>query len=133
MTRSTQQREEEEKDLLYEIARWRIHKQNSKEHLEMWRKILDYQKSHSGRFYYTRSRIVQLADEESPGEETWGWIDEYEDREAYDKMAKAIEENPEIVKIMKQWHSEWDPMRVPDSFKAELWTERVRVDLKKQA
>jgi hypothetical protein len=48
MTRNTQQRERrEEKDLLYEIARWRIHKKNTKDHLEMWREIFDYAKSHS--------------------------------------------------------------------------------------
>jgi hypothetical protein len=119
--------------LLYEIARWRIHKESTRDHLEMWREIFDYAKSRSEKFYVTRSRILQLADEESSEEETWGWIDEYEDREAYDKMAKAKDEDPELARMNKQWHSKWDPMRVPDSFKAELWTERVRVDLKKQA
>jgi hypothetical protein len=31
----------EEKGLLYEIARWRIPKENSKKHLECWREILE--------------------------------------------------------------------------------------------
>lgn len=82
------------------------------------------------KFHYTRTRILQLANEESSEEETWGWIDEYEDREAYDKMTKAIEEDTEVVKLKNQWHSMWDPLRVPGSFKAELWTERLRSDLK---
>ena len=68
-------------------------------------------------FYYTRSRIVQLADEESSEEKTWGWIDKYEDREAYDKMTKAVEQDPETVKLKSQYHSKWDPLRVLGSFK----------------
>jgi len=117
--------------LLYEIARWRIPKENSKKHLECWREILADQKAHSEKFHYTRSRIVQFAEAEaSSAEETWGWIDEYEDREAYEKMAKAIEEDTEVVKLKNQYHSKWDPLRVPGSFKAELWTEQLKSDLK---
>jgi len=71
--------------------------------------------------------------EEGSSEEHWMFLDEYDNREAYDKMRNAIEQDPELVKMNIQRHSKWDPMRVPDSFKAELWTERVRVDLKKQA
>jgi hypothetical protein len=114
--------------LLYEIAQWRILKENSKKHLECWRAILESQKSHRKKFYYTRTRILQLADEESSKEETWGWIDEYEDREAYDKMSKAIEGDPETVKLKNEYHSKWDPLRVAGSFKAQIWTERLRLD-----
>jgi hypothetical protein len=116
--------------LLYYIARWRIPKENSKKHLECWREILADQKAHSEKFHYTRTRILRLANEESSEEETWGWIDEYEDREAYEKMTKAIEEDTEVVKLNIQGHSKWDPLRVPGSFKAELWTEQLRSDLK---
>jgi hypothetical protein len=34
--------------------------------------------------------------------------------------------------MKKQWHSQWDPMRVPGSMKTELWTERLRVELEKE-
>lgn len=114
--------------MLYEIAQWRVPKENSKKHLECWREILDSQRSHREKFHYTRTRILQLTDEESSEEETWGWIDEYEDREAYDKMMKAGEEDPEVVKLKNQYHSRWDPLRVQGSFKAQLWTEKLRVD-----
>jgi len=113
--------------LLYEIAQWRIRKENSEKHLECWREILESQRSHREKFYYTRSRILQLADEESSEEETWGWIDEYPNREAYDKMAKAYEADPDVVKLKNEYHSKWDPLRVPGSFKAQLWTERLRL------
>jgi hypothetical protein len=118
--------------MLYEVAQWRIRKEFSKKHLDMWKEILNEQKSHSDKFYYTRSRILQSAEKEAdPAEETWMWIDEYEDQKAYDKMSKAIEEDPEVVKLKKKWHSKWDPIRVPGSLKAELWIERVKVELKK--
>jgi hypothetical protein len=114
--------------LLYEIAQWRIRKENSKKHLECWREILESQKSHRKKFYYTKTRILQLAEEESSEEETWGWIDEYEDREAYDKMVKAVDGDPETAKLKNEYHSKWDPLRVPGSFKAQIWTERLRLD-----
>jgi len=59
------------------------------------------------------------------------WIDEYEDHEAYEKMGKAIEDDLEVKVLKEKWHSKWDPIRIPGSFKAELWTERVKVELKK--
>jgi hypothetical protein len=120
------------KNMLYEVAQWRIHKKFSKKHREMWQEILDEQKAHSNNFYYTRSRILQSAEKEAnPDEETWMWIDEYEDREAYDKMSKAVKKDPEVEKLKEKWHSEWDPMRIPGSMKAELWIERAKVELRK--
>ncbi|MGD0331258.1 MAG: hypothetical protein ABSB40_12585 [Nitrososphaeria archaeon] len=118
--------------MLYEVAQWRIPKEFSKKHIDMWKEILNEQKSHSDKFYYTRSWILQLAEKEAdPAEETWMYIDEYEDQKAYDKMAKMIEEDPEVIKLKKKWNSKWDQIRIPGSFKSELWTERVKVELKK--
>jgi hypothetical protein len=120
------------KDMLYSIAQWRIRKEDSKRHLEMWQQILQEQKDHSEKFFYSRSWILQLAEKEAdPTEETWMNIDEYEGREAYDKMMKAIKEDPEVKKFEAKWRSVSDPMRVPGSLKVELWTERLKVELKK--
>jgi len=58
-------------------------------------------------------------------------IDECEDNQAYDKMTKALED-PEIVKLKSKYHSKWNPLVVPDSFKPELWIVKVKVDLKRQ-
>lgn len=121
------------KDMLYSVARWRIRKEYSKKHLEMWRQILQEQRDNSGKFFYSRSRILQLAENEADStEETWMNIDEYEGREAYDKMMKAIEEDPWVKSFEAKWRSVSDPMRVPGSFKVELWTERVKVELDKK-
>jgi hypothetical protein len=95
----------------------------------MWREILDYQRSHPEKFLYSRSRILTLAEEE-PSEESWMWIDEYEDRETYDTMTKAIEEDPEVVRKKEEWHSIWDPMRIPGSVKTEVWTPKLDYQLR---
>jgi hypothetical protein len=115
--------------LLIETCRWRIAKENSEKHLEMWREILDYQRSHPEKYLYSRSRILTLAEEE-PSDESWMWIDEYEDRETYNKMMKAIDEDPEVVSKKKEWHSKWDPMRIPGSVKTEVWTPKLDYQLR---
>ncbi|MDD1765186.1 MAG: hypothetical protein LUO84_01865 [Methanomassiliicoccales archaeon] len=115
-----------------EVGQWRIRKEFSKKHFELWKEILDDQKSHSGKSYRIRSRILQSAEKEAnPDEETWMVIDEYEDREAYDKMYKAWEKDPEIKKLDEKWHSKLDPMMSPGSLKAQLWIERAKVELEK--
>jgi hypothetical protein len=121
------------KDMLYEVAKWRIYKEFSKNHLEMWQQVLDEQKAYPEKYQYIKSRILQLAEKEAePSEETWMYIDEYEGREAYDKAMKAIAKDPMVKKHKKKWLALWDPMKIPGSFKAELWTERVKVELKKK-
>jgi len=121
------------KDMLYSIARWRIRKECSKRHLDMWQKILQEQRDHSEKFFYSRSRILQLAEKEAdPTEETWMNIDEYTGRKEYDRMMKAVEEDPWVKRFEAKWRSVSDPMRVPGSFRVELWTERVKVELDKE-
>jgi hypothetical protein len=121
------------KDTLYSIVQWRIRKEDSRKHLEMWQQILQEQKDHREKFYYSRSWILKLAENEAnPTEETWMNIDEYEGREAYDKMMKAIKEDPCVSNFEAKWRSVSDPMRIPGSSKAGLWTEKIRVELKKR-
>jgi len=117
--------------LLIDIERWRIPKENSKKQLDGWREVMDYQRSHPEKFHYTRSRFFTLT-EEGSSEENWMYIDEYEDREAYDKMMKAFAEDPELVKLKEEWKPKWDPLIVPGSKKGELWTEveKLRVELR---
>lgn len=122
--------------MLIDVCVWRIPAENSKKQLEFWREALDYQGSHPEKFSYTKSRIFTLT-EEGSSEETWMFIDEYEDREAYDKTMKALgigeelgQGDPEVVRKMKEWHLQWDPLIVPGSWKIERWTERTRVEFK---
>jgi hypothetical protein len=86
------------------------------------------------KLFVTRSRIFTLTEEES-SEETCMFIDEYEDREAYDKTIKAIgigegvaQGDPEVVRKMNEWDSQCGPLIVPSSWKLERWTERQKVD-----
>jgi len=117
--------------LLIDIFRWRIPKENGKKQLDGWREVMDYQRSHPEKFHYTRSRFFTLT-EEGSGEENWMYIDEYEDREAYDKMMKAFAEDLELVKLKKEWKPKWDPLIVPGSKKGEVWieVEKLRVELR---
>ena len=101
---------------------------NSKKHIEFWEEHLAYQRTHREKFYYKRSRILKMNDSETTGEEIWTWIDEYENQEGYDRMSKALRDDPEVSKYEQQAYSRADTLFVPGSLKTELWTERFRVD-----
>jgi len=130
---STQEADEWKKEvslLLINIVRWRVPKENTKKQFEVWRKMMDYQRSHPEKFYYTRSRFFTFTEEES-SEENWMFLDEYEHREDYDKWMKAVREDPELMKLMDEWFPKWDAVIVPGSKKkGEVWTEveKLRVE-----
>jgi len=117
--------------LLVNIVRWRIPKENSSKQFEVWREMMDYQKSHPGKVYYTRSRFFTFT-EEGSSEESWMFLDEYEHREDYDKWMKAVREDRELVKLTDEWFPKWDALIVPGSRKGEVWTEveKLRVEFK---
>ena len=114
--------------MLYEIWHWRVPVANSKKHIEFWEEHLAYQRTHRAKFHYTRSRVLSMNDSETPGEEIWIWIDEYENQEAYDRMSKALRDDPDLSKYKQQAYSQVDTLFVSGSLKTELWTERFRVD-----
>lgn len=114
--------------MLYEIAQWRVSVANGKKHIVFWKEHMAFQRIHRERFSYKRSRVLRMSDPETPGEETWMWIDEYENQEAYDRMSKALHEDPELSNYRSQAHSRLDALFVPGSFKTEVWTEHFRVD-----
>jgi hypothetical protein len=114
--------------LLYEIAQWRVPVANGKKHIEFWEEHLAYQRTHREKFSYKRSRVLRMNDSERPGEEIWMWIDEYENQEAYERMSKALRDDPELSKYKEQAHSRADTLFVLGSLKTELWTEHFRVD-----
>ncbi|MGA8904313.1 MAG: hypothetical protein WB661_04815 [Candidatus Bathyarchaeia archaeon] len=112
------------------IVRWRIPKENSSKLFELWREMMDYQRSHSEKFYYTRSRFFTFT-EEGSSEENWMFLDEYDNREAYDKTMKTMREDPEVAKLADEFFPKWDALIVPGSKKkGEIWTEVLRVELK---
>jgi hypothetical protein len=118
--------------LLINIRRWRIPKKNSDQQLEVWSAMLDYQRSHPEKFHYVRSRFYTMT-EEGSAEEHWMFLDEYDDREAYDKTMKTMHEDPEVAKLADEWYPKWDAVIVPGSRKkGEVWTEveKLRVEFK---
>jgi len=113
------------------IVRWRVPKENSKRQNEVWREMMDYQKSHPEKVYYTRSRFFTHS-ETGSSDENWMFLDEYERREDYDKWMKAVREDPELTELMDEWFPKWDALVVPGSKKGEIWTEvdKLRVEFK---
>jgi len=118
--------------LLINIVRWRVPKENSGKQFEVWREMMDWQRSHPEKCSYTRSRFFTLT-EEGSSEENWMFVDEFERREDYDKWMKAVREDPERMKAMDEWFPKWDSLVVPGSKKkGEVWTEveKLRVEFK---
>ena len=117
--------------MLVNIVRWRVPKENSQNQFEFWREMMDWQRSHPEKVYYTRSRFFTFT-EEGSSEENWMFLDEYADLEGYDKWMKAVREDPELVKLMDEWTPMWDRLIVPKSKKGEVWTEleKLRVEFK---
>jgi hypothetical protein len=91
----TKNTDKEVNRLLYDFYQWRVEASNSKKHLELWQAVIQHQKANRERFYFKRSRFFTKTDSES-NEEHWINIDEYENREAYEKMWKAIENQPDL-------------------------------------
>jgi hypothetical protein len=119
--------------LLVNIVRWRVPKENSQKQFEFWREVLDYQRSHPEKFHYSRSRFYTMT-EEGSSEEHWMFLDEYDNREAFDKTMKTMREDPEVAPVADEWFPKWDALIVPASKKkGEVWTEveKLRVELRK--
>jgi hypothetical protein len=104
------------------ICRWRILKKNSRKQFELWREMMDYQRSHPEKVFYIRSRFFTFTEKES-SEENWMFLDEYENREDFDKWMKNAREDPELKKLMDEFFPRWDALIVPGSRKMEVWTE----------
>ena len=112
--------------MLCEIGRWQVPKKNSKKHLEMWTAWMDYIRTNRNKFYFGRSRLFVL-EAKGPDVEDWRWIDEYEDQKAYDKMGKTMQTDAEIIKVKAKFMKEWESVRVPNSFKREVWVEKAEL------
>ena len=113
------------------IVRWRVLKENSQKQFAVWREMMDYQRAHPEKVYYVRSRFFTFTDEGS-SEEHWMFLDEYEQREDYEKWMKTVREDPELLRLMDEWFPKWDALIIPGSRKGEIWTEaeKLRVETK---
>ena len=118
--------------MLVNLVRWRVRKEDSNKQFELWREMMDYQKSHREKFYYTKSRFFTFT-EEGSSEENWMFLDDYECREDFDKWMKSVQEDPELVKLMNDFFPKWNALIVPGSKKkGEVWTEveKLRAEFK---
>ena len=104
------------------IMRWRILKENSYKQHEVWREMMDYQKSHPDKIFYERSSFYTHI-EKGSNEENWMFLDEYESREDYDKWMRKVRDDPELIKLMNEWFPKWDALVIPGSKKGETWSE----------
>jgi hypothetical protein len=117
-------------NLFINIVKWRVLKENSQKQFEVWREMMDYQRSHPEKVYYIRSSFFTFT-EKGSSEENWMFLDEYKQRKDYDKWMKAVREDPELIKLMNDWFPKWEALIIPGSRKAEVWTEaeKLRVEL----
>lgn len=102
--------------LLINTVRWRIPKENSQKQFELWREMLDYQRSHPEKFHYVRSRFYRMTEEDS-SEEHWMAIDDYEKREDFDKTMKIFSEDPECIRMSEEFFGKCNPLIVSKSQK----------------
>jgi hypothetical protein len=106
--------------MLCEIGRWQVPKKNSKKHLEMWTEWMGYIRTNRSKFHFTRSRLFILETKGSTVEE-WRWIDEYQDKKAYNK---PMDTDAELAKVKAKVVKDWESLRVPNSFQTEVWIEK---------
>jgi hypothetical protein len=115
--------------MLVNIVRWRVLKKDSENQLEVWREIMDYQRSHPEKDFYVRSRFFTFT-EKGSSEENWMFIDEYQNREDFDKWMKTAHEDPELMKLADKSFPRWNALIIQGSKKSEFWTEveKLRVE-----
>jgi len=61
------------------------------------------------------------------------FVDEYDNREAYDKNMRTMHEDPEVTRLADEWFPQWVDVIGPGSKKkGEVWTEveKLRVEFK---
>jgi len=108
--------------VLVNIVRWRIRKENSGRLLEIWQKMMEWQRAHPDKVTYARSRFFAFSAEGS-SEESWMFLDDYERREDFDRWMKAVREDPELIGLVDSFMPEWNALIVPGSKQGEVWTE----------
>ena len=114
--------------MICEIGKWQVPKKNSKKHSEMWTAWMDYLRTNRDKFHFTRSRLFIVETKDSDVEE-WGWIDEYPDRRAYGKTMRVLYADAEVIKVKAKFMKEWESVRVPNSFKTEVWIEKPELSV----
>ena len=101
---------------------FRIAKTDHGKALQIFTKILDYQRSHPEIYYYTRSRSWFMEAPDNPNHEIWMFIDEYDDREKYwNSLRQALMNDPASADYYRGWSEILVPGTTPKG--REVWTE----------
>jgi hypothetical protein len=103
--------------LIYEFSRWKVPKKNSKERLRTMRAIYANIRTNRNRFSYIDSSRFFTAQSRNAEEETWINLDQYRNRDNYDRMTQALHSDMKAAELRRHWKS----LIVPSSFRAELW------------
>ena len=102
--------------MIFEVGRWKVKKENSEKHLEILQESIDFQKKNSSKFIYLKSQFYSVLSED-PEIEVWAYIDEYQDKETFQKWHKeAYLVEIEMAEILKAWEA----LIIPDSFTVEI-------------
>jgi len=104
--------------MIYDLGYWRVPISNRDKHREVMQTIYSNLKINRKNFPVTSSRLfIMKAD--SDIFETWLYINAFADETAHAQNSMALENDPKIATLRKEWKS----LILPDSFKAEMWTE----------
>ena len=107
------------------FARWRIPTANSEKMEETIQAIMRHLRANPQRYSQLRSAIYCSSTRPESSEEDWMWVEEYADQEAMDVFYKALKEDKTFLEIHDKQYGFWR-LIVEDSFKDEVYTERVR-------
>lgn len=107
------------------FARWRVPVANSEKLEEMIQAIIRHVRANPQTYPQLRSAIYCSSTRPESSEEDWMWVEEYADREAMDAFYKALKEDKTFLEIHDKQYGFWQ-LIVDDSFKDEVYTERVR-------
>lgn len=105
---------------LIETAGWRIPKENHDRMLELARVGadgnggLEYQRQHPDKLFYRKTRTF-FASEEGSSEETWFFIDEYDDEDDYQKAREVYRSDPDALSIGASFREALLALIVPGS------------------
>lgn len=108
--------------MLVNIVRWRVPKEQSARQVEVWQEMMDWQRAHPDKVFYTRSCFF-TTHTEGTSEEAWMFLDEYQRPEDYEKWMRTVREDPDLLALMEGFFAKWNSLVVPGSKRGEVWTE----------
>ena len=110
------------------IMRMRAKKSDHDKVEQAFKDYMDYEHEHPELFHYSSTRFYFMDAPGHPGEETWMFIDHFDDYQKYlDSLGKAVGSDPTTQEHFRRCMALMVPHSVSER---ELWTEaeQLRVD-----